>query len=319
MTSFEFTLPVVNVGNLRVGGTGKTPMVEYIIRFLLDRNQKVAIVSRGYGRKTKGFRLLDHSDTAATAGDEPIQYFTNFSPKVPIAVGEKRLVAIPALLNLHPEIDTIVLDDAFQHRRVKPGLNIVLSTFADPFFNDSMLPGGRLREPKSGISRANIVVFTKCNMDITEQEQQEYLDCTYQLTDARPNIYFTGISYGKPVSFIESMDNQKIEQVILITGLADDSNMLEYVLDNYEVVGYHKFGDHYLYRESDLLKIKATATEYPDAIILTSEKDATKLKNFSQKLFGVAAYYLPIEVVFLKNEMAFNEELITFVENYDPS
>lgn len=317
LTSFEFTLPVINVGNLRVGGTGKTPMVEYIVRFLTNKNEKIGIVSRGYGRKTTGFRLLNKDDNAETAGDEPMQYFAKFSPKVPIAVGEKRLVAIPALLNLHPEVSTIVLDDAFQHRRVKAGLNIVLSTFAEPFFNDSMLPGGRLREPKSGIARAQIVIFTKCSPDLTEQEQAEYVNRTYQLTASRPSIYFTYIQYGMPIPFSEPLKNNTMQQVVLVTGLADDSNLLEFVLDNYEVVSYHKFNDHHIYNEKDILKIKKSALEYPEAVILTSEKDATKLCDFQSHLSAIPMYFLPIEVAFLKSESEFQEKIISFVENFD--
>lgn len=158
--SATFNLPVINVGNLNVGGSGKTPHIEYIIA-LLRSQYKIATLSRGYGRKTKGFLIASESSSVTEIGDEPAQIKDKF-PDIIVSVGEDRLLAIPQLLRKYPDTDVILLDDAFQHRSVRPGLNILLTTFDKPFYEDHVLPLGRLRESPQGYKRADIIIVTKC-------------------------------------------------------------------------------------------------------------------------------------------------------------
>jgi tetraacyldisaccharide 4'-kinase len=190
--STRFALPVISVGNLAVGGTGKTPMVEYLIRLLAPEFQ-LATLSRGYGRKTKGFRIAGAADTAATLGDEPYQLYKKFSPQVEVTVGEERAYAIPMILQERETIQAIILDDAFQHRSVTPGFSILLTEYGNPFFNDYVLPVGRLREAKSGADRADMVVVTKCPPHTSEDEMMAFENhihslCTFPVS-AMANPY----------------------------------------------------------------------------------------------------------------------------------
>jgi tetraacyldisaccharide 4'-kinase len=192
----EFDLPVIGVGNLMVGGTGKTPHVEYLLNLLKD-DYKTATLSRGYGRKSLGYILADEESIAEEIGDEPMLYATKYKNTL-VVVCEKRLYAIPNLIGDHPETDVIIMDDAFQHRSVKAGLNILLTTYEKPFYEDFLLPSGRLREWPSGYKRANIIIVTKCPDSITEQKEREIIQKINPLPGQK--IFFSKMVYTKPVN-----------------------------------------------------------------------------------------------------------------------
>lgn len=173
LRSTSFSLPVINVGNLSMGGTGKTPHIEYLIK-MLSPYINVATLSRGYKRKSKGFRMVEVGDNAMTAGDEPLQFKRKFR-HIPVAVSESRNIGIPNILKQHPETHSILLDDAFQHRSVVPGLNILLTQYSEPFFEDYLLPLGTLREPRQSYERADLIIVTKCPEELSETEKEDFI------------------------------------------------------------------------------------------------------------------------------------------------
>src|SRR5215203_2465551 len=192
--SISFGLPLICVGNLSVGGTGKSPMVEYLVKHLKSRF-RVATLSRGYKRKTKGYALANEHTTAIDIGDEPLQFYKKF-PDVPVAIGEERIVAIPQLLHDHPQTEVVILDDAFQHRAIKAGLNIILTDYFNLFTRDFFLPTGDLRDAKSSYKRAEIIVVTKCRPDLSTEEKQSLIKEIAPVEGQR--IFFATISYGVP-------------------------------------------------------------------------------------------------------------------------
>src|SRR5687767_9450524 len=194
LKSSSFNFPIICVGNLAVGGTGKTPMVEYLVRLLKDE-YKVATMSRGYKRKTKGFAIANEGTTALDIGDEPMQFFKKF-PDITVSVAEERLVSIPQLLHDKPETRVIILDDAFQHRQVKAGLNILLTEYRDLFTRDFILPAGNLRDMKSSYKRADIIIVTKCKSHLNEEEKLKLVKEIKPLEHQK--IFFTKIEYGSP-------------------------------------------------------------------------------------------------------------------------
>src|SRR5829696_3032973 len=194
LKSASFGLPLIGVGNLSVGGTGKSPMVEFLVMHLKGQF-KVATLSRGYKRKTKGYALANENTTAIEIGDEPLQFYKKF-PEVPIAIGEERIVAIPQLLHDHPQTEVVILDDAFQHRTIKAGFNIILTDYGNLFTRDFFLPTGDLRDAKSSYKRAEIIVVTKCRPDLSREEKEALIK---EIAPAeRQKIFFATISYGVP-------------------------------------------------------------------------------------------------------------------------
>ena len=219
LKSSSFGLPLICVGNLSVGGTGKSPMVEYLIR-LLEHRYHIATLSRGYKRKTKGYALAGPDTTALEIGDEPMQFHQKF-PELPVAVGEERMVAIPQLLHDRPQTELIILDDAFQHRAVKAGLNILLTDYSNLFTRDFYLPTGDLRDLKSSYKRAEIIVVTKCKNGISAAEKEKIRN------EIRPvngqKLFFTGLEYGDPWHFTNG-DPKPLKaetEVLLVTGIAN--------------------------------------------------------------------------------------------------
>lgn len=304
-----FDLPVINVGNLRVGGTGKTPMVAYIADLLLPTH-KIGIVSRGYGRKTKGFLLANETITATQIGDEPMLLWQKLKEKgIKVAVGEQRIEAIPNLLFECPQINTIVLDDAFQHRYVKPSLNILLTTYAHPFYKDKVLPFGRLRESRKGAKRADIVIVTKCPETLSNSEKDAIQQQIQLYTKTETPIFFTTIQYEKPLPIFENNTKKLTEKdkIILFSGIADDSLLLQFANSRYDVRAVKSFADHYAYQTDDLEAL-LQLSETHQAVLLTTEKDMIKLKT-SPQLAEISCkmpvFYVPIGVKFLQDEALF--------------
>ncbi|GAA5029159.1 tetraacyldisaccharide 4'-kinase [Marivirga lumbricoides] len=308
-TSFEFETKVFSVGNLSVGGTGKTPMVEYICRHLLQLGYagKTTVLSRGYGRKTKGFRLAEETDTALTLGDEPYQIYNKFTPEVRVAVGEERVLAIPTIIYEHPENEVIILDDAFQHRSVKPDLSIVLSDYQHPFYKDYVLPSGRLRESRKGIDRADALVITKCPLNLSREEQEEIRQSASKYFLNKP-VYFAGISYQNAFSpFIE----RKIKkEIAVVTGIAHAAPFIDFLQKEYTVVKHFKYSDHHFFSSTEIEEISLFAQQ-KGLDVITTEKDWVKLSN--HELFDSSLknnlFYMPMMVQFLEQEKSFQQLL----------
>jgi tetraacyldisaccharide 4'-kinase len=310
--SAKFDLPVLCIGNLSVGGTGKTPMVEHLIR-LLYQDHNVATLSRGYGRKTKGFRIANHQDNALTLGDEPFQFFSKYKDRITVSVGEERALAIPTILQHNTNIGVILLDDAFQHRKVTPSLSILLSDYNKPFYDDFIFPAGRLRESKQNAARADVIVVTKCPPHLSEDAMMEIESSIRRYAD-KP-IFFAAIRYGNPIPFSISA-GAKVKDVILITGIANAKPLVDYVKHNFTLVDHLKFEDHHRYTLSDLQQFNALTVKHPEICFLTTEKDKVKLDtvHFQSQIRGLSFFYLPIEIDFLKNGREFDEIVLNHVK-----
>ncbi len=309
--SVAFDVPVISVGNLTVGGTGKSPMIEHLIRLIAD-DYKVATLSRGYGRETKGIRIASEHDSASTLGDEPYQFFRKYGSRVVVSVGEERALAIPYILQEVEDVQVILLDDAFQHRRVRPGFSILLSDYHRPFYKDFLLPAGRLRESRRGASRADVVVVTKCPIDMKDDEVIE-IERSVRLYSDKP-LFFTTIHYGVALP-IGQLKREIGRDVILVSGIADASPLVTYVKHAFELKVHLRFNDHHVYTLHDLNKIEALLQHNPDAQILTTEKDKVKLDapEFKSFIDRLPIFYLPIEVEFIKNGRDFDELVLNLV------
>jgi len=311
--STTFDIPVISVGNLAVGGTGKTPMVEHLIR-LLSAQYKIVTLSRGYGRKTRGFKIASEQDTASTIGDEPYQIYTKFSRQIRVTVGEERALAIPTLLQEFDDTECIILDDAFQHRSVVPGFSILLTEYGRPFFDDHVLPYGRLREGPEGAKRADCIVVTKCPDPLKDEDVMRIEHGIRGFTN-KP-IFFSRIRYGEPIAF---GDLTKIlsNKIILLSGIANAHPLEEYIKKNFNLIKHIEFRDHYTYKVQDLLNLQSMLNNFKDdqISILTTEKDKVKLDRaqlipFISKL---PIFYLPMETEFTRNGKDFDALVLSFM------
>lgn len=312
--SFQYDIMVINVGNLRVGGTGKTPMIEYLIR-LLHKQYAVATLSRGYKRKTKGFILADDSSNSAQLGDEPYQMHLKYGKVARVAVGEERSLAIPYILMEHPETQVVLMDDAFQHREVKPDLNILLTDFSQPFYDDSLLPGGRLRETKSGAKRADIIVVTKSPLDIDEPTQQVVIHKIRKYSKVNTPIFFTFLQYGN-IRGIDGKEALPDKKYVLFSGLANAEPFEDYLKSHVEVVKTVDFKDHHDYTLEDFQQLVQDA-QAAGADLLTTEKDLVKLRapQFVDLLKKTSLCYVPIAHKFVKDGSIFDAEIFAQIED----
>ncbi|HBF04991.1 MAG TPA: tetraacyldisaccharide 4'-kinase [Prevotella sp.] len=317
--SRAFSLPIISVGNITVGGSGKTPHVEYLIRLLQDK-MKVAVLSRGYKRKTRGFVLADENTTMPEIGDEPFQMHQKF-PNIYVAVDAKRVRGIETLQSEEEtkDVDVVLLDDAFQHRYVKPGINILLVDYHRLIIYDKMLPAGRLREPLSGKSRADIVIITKCPKDLKPMEFRVLT----KAMDLYPfqKLYFTCIDYDTPKGVFNdkqiALDELKDYNVLLLTGIASPKQMEHDLKPMVKELHSLSFGDHHRFKGKDIDRINETFESLPEPrIIITTEKDAVRLREADGFYESVkeGMYELPIKVSFmLDQEEIFNEKIISYV------
>jgi tetraacyldisaccharide 4'-kinase len=315
--SVSFGLPLVCVGNLSVGGTGKSPMVEYLLRLLKDRFS-VATVSRGYKRKTKGYALANATSTALEIGDEPMQFHLKF-PDVAVAVGEERQVAIAQLLHDKPDTDVIILDDAFQHRSVRAGLNILLTECANLFTRDFYLPAGDLRDLKSQYKRAEIIVVTKCDPGLSETEKKKAIkEIRLQ---AHQHIFFTCIRYEDAYHIINKTRYEVTEEteVVLVTGIANPRPLKNWVERKSREYHLLQYSDHHVFNVDDLKDIRKRfeSVESPNKIILTTEKDGVRLLKFATEIKDLPMYVLPVRHDFLfGEEQQFNDQVINFIKDF---
>lgn len=316
--SLSFDPLIISVGNLSVGGTGKSPMIEYLVR-MLYKEHALAILSRGYRRKTHGIRLAGEQDNADTLGDEPYQFYRKFGgpslnqvehrpKKVVVAVGEERTLAIPEILHHHPEVGIILLDDAFQHRRVKADLQILLSTYQRPFYKDRILPLGLLRESRKGAKRADVVIITKCPEEITEEKSKEMRAAVHAYTGEEVPVFFTTISYPSPEPVFEQGLTIH-EPVLLFSGIANADLFEAYARQQFSVTEHIRWEDHHRYTQSDVEKVEKAMKRSGAKSILTTEKDMVKLIEPAQSALWktLPLHYLPIQVKFLANETAFQQ------------
>jgi tetraacyldisaccharide 4'-kinase len=297
--SASFDIPIINVGNLTVGGTGKTPHVEYLIK-LLKGKCTIATLSRGYGRKTKGFIIANSSATAQTIGDEPYQFYQKFKVDITVSVGENRAEAINKIFTQKPDTEVVILDDAFQHRPIKPSLNILLMDYSRPIYDDFAFPAGRLRERRDGAKRADIVIVTKCPDGISIEKQKEIGYKLQPYLQENTPFFFTKILYGKPQNCRSEREVFDLKKVILLSGIANPKHFEEYAKKQFEVVNHLIFNDHHDFTEKDIVEI--SSKKMP---ILMTEKDMVKFIPFLNHhlLKDVPLYYLPIEIGFVDDEM----------------
>lgn len=322
LKSYHPSVKTICIGNLSVGGTGKSPMVEYLLRLLsgivpLSQQHKlqVAVVSRGYRRKTTGFVLAGAHTTADDIGDEPMQFHKKF-PDVIIAADEKRAEGIDMLLKQNSGINVIVLDDAFQHRAVTAGLNILLTEYKNIFTEDWYLPAGSLRDLKFNYKRAGIIVVTKCNTGISDVERKQIINKIKPLPYQK--IFFTALDYGKVYNIFNNhtLELNEVEAIVLVTGIANPQPMLTY-LDQYNVAVKHvSFGDHHHFSDSDIGDILGTyqSVDIENKIILTTEKDAMRLIKW-KPLQNMPVFALPVQHRFLFGEGdEFNSLIVEFAK-----
>ena len=319
LRSTSFSLPIINVGNLSMGGTGKTPHIEYLIR-LLSAYINVATLSRGYKRKSKGFRMVQYKDNAMIAGDEPLQFKRKYR-HIPVAVSESRNIGIPLMLKQHPEIQTILLDDAFQHRSVIPGLNILLTPYDEPFFSDHLLPLGNLREPRSSYERADIIVVTKCPTEVSAEEQAAFIQKLNPLKNQK--VFFSKYKYHDPYYMYDGQTRMVLDEhahVILISAIAKVDYLQQHLESITNVDNVIKFEDHHIFSDLELEQFKKIYDnlEEENAILLTTEKDAMRLDMHRQFLMEhqIPVFVLPIEVEFLSEEAAFQEAIKQFLLDF---
>ena len=320
LRSTSFSIPVINVGNLSVGGTGKTPHIEYLIR-LLSPYINVATLSRGYKRKSKGFKLVGHGDDAATVGDEPLQFKTKF-PHIPVAVSESRNIGIPMLLKRHTNTETVLLDDAFQHRSVVPGLNILLTEHNNLFVDDHLLPAGRLREPKASYERANIIIVTKCPDLLSDREQKLIIQKINPYKHQK--VFFSKYHYGNPYYIFDKSITLPLKpenKIVLISAIAKVDYLEAYLEKSAQIENIIKYEDHHYFSSFELEQFKKIYenNNAENTLFLTTEKDAMRLalhKDFLIKN-NIPIFVLPVEVDFLNDTHSqFDNSIKEFLTNF---
>jgi tetraacyldisaccharide 4'-kinase len=317
-------VPTISVGNLSVGGTGKTPHIEYIL-YLLKYVYKVGTLSRGYGRKSYGFLLADEVSTAATIGDEPM-LFKLKHPEAAVAVGEERAIAIPRMMQEHPDLDVILLDDAYQHRPLRPGLSILLTEYDNLFTRDDVFPAGWLRESARHYHRADIIIITKCPAQLNGIEKRkvrgEINPFPYQ------HLFFSIIEYGPLYPLFRndndpqpaiSADLMNGKDIILLTGIANNARLVKYLEQKANKVYTRKYKDHHYFDEYDMENVRETYNNIhgSNKIIVTTEKDAVRLWPHRAWFLAnnIPIFVQPIRIRFLDDDgERFDADIIKYIE-----
>ncbi len=318
LPSESFDVPIISVGNITIGGTGKTPHTEYLTRLLI-KDFRVAILSRGYSRKSKGFVLANSSCSFQDIGDEPLQYLQNFGDKIRIAVDKDRCHGVSRLLKMEEPPEIIILDDAFQHRYIKPGLSLLLTDYRRLYTDDYLLPTGMLRDLKASAKRADIIIVTKTEKILSPLVrrliEEKLHPAPYQ------KIYFSYVKYGAPVSF-PSFEKVKLDKnysvIILFTGVANPYPLKDYLRYRCRELITIDFPDHHKYKKKDIRLIRKTWDRQfaKKKLIVTTEKDAMRLINspYLRFLEDLPLIYLPIEVKFHgQDEKKFNDQIFNYV------
>ncbi|MBN1117829.1 MAG: tetraacyldisaccharide 4'-kinase [Bacteroidales bacterium] len=323
LKSVKFGFPVISVGNITVGGTGKTPHVEYLIKLLQDTS-KPGVLSRGYKRKTKGFVLAHKKTNVNEIGDEPFQIFNKFS-KISVAVCESRVEGVQKLVEKKPKTKVVLLDDAFQHRYIKPGLSVLLIDYYRPVFKDFLLPAGNLREGIRGIHRADVVVITKVPQELSSDEKNHWR--AKLRLNSKQDLFFSGIEYKNPVRLFDNTKKdfsfegiaEKKMKVLLVTGIANPDPLKDFLSYSKIKFEHLAFADHHDFTQNDIQKIKAEFNAFGKRkkLILTTEKDAMRLKSFKHipKSIKDKICYVPVSVRILSDQQEqFNSIILNYVK-----
>ncbi len=306
LRSTSFDLPVISVGNIKVGGTGKTPTVEWLIQMLAPF-LNVGVLSRGFSRKTNGYHLVSTSDKTYTVGDEALQIKRKF-PSIAVAVCESRTIGVSSLIMDSPQTQVVLLDDAFQHRSIDPSLSIVLTEYHNPYYHDYLMPMGKLREWRSAIQRADYLIVSKCPTDLTQEEANIFKK---RIEEINPeNIFFSHIDYGPCYSIYEykrqlHIDNETAVQII--SGIAEPEYLKDHFRGRADRVYSYDFPDHHAYEKSDVLNIISSFTRIPyqKKALITTEKDIVKLINhidlFKEAEIEVFIQRIGVHILFNKH------------------
>ena len=319
LKSKSYDIPSICVGNLNFGGTGKTPHIEYLTR-LLSETYQVAILSRGYGRDTKGFILANESHTHHDIGDEPLQYFKKFD-NIKVAVDEKRCEGMERLLLDETPPQIVLLDDAYQHRKIKPGLNILLTDYYNLYSNSHLFPAGDLRDIKKAAKRADIIVVTKSPNVITPYYRRDVESKLKPLPHQK--LFYSYIEYldFKPFSKLSyNIDIKEAKTALLLCGIANTYSLEDYIKRKYNTISKVEFNDHHNFTEKDIDMIieKYNSMIGKNKVIITTEKDAMRLahSSFINKLDNIPVFTIPIKVKFHKEEgTSFNDEILNYINN----
>ncbi len=306
ISNYRPPVQVINIGNLRLGGTGKTPLVEFLVHKFTDKSNKVAVLSRGYKRKTQGYIKVVQSSVVDDVGDEALQLFKKLGPHVAIHVCENRVTGIKRILADEPGIEMILLDDGFQHLSVKPSLNILLTTYDQPYFRDHIIPLGGLRESRSAANGADITVVTKCPHDLELNQAETYTSEIRYYSPGNP-VVFSRLTYLEPIT------NNKEEligkRIVLLTGIANHRPIIDHVINNYELLRHFHFADHHYYTVDEVNKIVRYCSE-KQCCLLTTSKDIVKLMAF-ESLKSIPVFVQPVEMQFLFDGENILREMIT--------
>ncbi len=321
LRSSKFNIPIISIGNLSIGGAGKTPHIEYLIE-LLKPYLFIGTLSRGYKRQTRGFKLVEFNSTALEVGDEPLQFKRKYMD-IGVAVSESRALGIPSLLSHYPFIKCILLDDAFQHRAVKPDVNILLTEYSRPFTRDSLLPSGRLREKPSSYKRADIIIVTKCPQELETVDQEKWIEEIKPLSHQK--LFFTRYKYYDVYNFFDTSKKLTLNEnynVILISAIANTDYLYSYINNQVSTVIELEYEDHHNFKKLDIEYIEKVFrnTEKDNVIIVTTEKDAMRLDLHRKMLWDLKLplYILPIKVQFLNNQSSlFEDEIKQFLIQYE--
>lgn len=302
-----FKIPVVSVGNITVGGTGKTPMVVTLAEHFFKQGKKVAVLSRGYGRNTSGFLWVNDEHDWQNFGDEPSLMQWKLKGKCLVAVDENRVHGINQILKEKPDIDIIILDDGYQHRYVKPVLNLLLCQFQKPFYSDVPLPAGNLREWRTGAKRADAVIVTKCPENLSESEKQQITQKIKRFTNPETPVFFAEIGYGALLPLFENLEpTPEPTNALVVTGIASPQPMYEYLQKKRWNLHALAYADHFKFEERHIHRIVQDWQKLDNKpIIITTEKDGVRLKIFHM-LKAMNVYTLPIETKF-KDWQAFKQ------------
>ncbi|MCX6211172.1 MAG: tetraacyldisaccharide 4'-kinase [Bacteroidetes bacterium] len=316
--SVHFNVPLICVGNLSMGGTGKSPMVEHLLAILTEE-YKIGTLSRGYKRKTKGYALADDLTTALEIGDEPMQFHIKF-PNAAVAVGERRIEAIPQLIQDVPKIQAIILDDAFQHREIESDFNILLTEYNNLYCDDFFIPTGDLRDDRKSAKRADIIIVTKCPAELSIAERDEIVERINP--EQHQSLFFTTIKYETPYHIYNPADQWILtlrDEVLLVCGIANPLPLKNYIHEHTDTYYQLSYSDHHIFSIEDLQEIreKFDQIKSKSKLILTTEKDAVRLVKYTEELNNIPMYVLPIKPKFLfDSERNFNELVLNYVAQF---
>jgi tetraacyldisaccharide 4'-kinase len=314
--SFKFSIPIINVGNLSMGGTGKTPHIEYLIRLLKD-NHHLATLSRGFGRKERGFIIANEQSNAEQIGDEPLQFYKKYGKDITVCVEADRVKGVMDLCYAQEEIDLVLLDDAYQHQAIKPGFNILLTDYNKPFYKDFILPVGDLRELRKNKKRADIIVVTKClNFDDINKTQivKSIKPSKHQ------DVFFSKIVYNQvltPVLGKKIGINPLVKYAIVATGIANPNSLIDFISKRFKILKHVKFSDHYQFKETDIDDIHKLLVKFDEfsPIIITTEKDAMRLvgNDLEKMIVDKPWFYQEIEIE-IDRKKEFDNKILDYVQ-----